>query len=98
MLLVHETMEVIRTTVDESSVGYITLFSGHCRLGEARNKSDNILNYTMIYSGEALELSFNSNEFGRDVCVAKMSLTLNEPSWNVFGSNLHTTSNTCTSS
>lgn len=56
MLLVHETMVVIRTTVDENQVGYITLFSGHCRLGEARNKSDNILNYTMIYSGEAFSL------------------------------------------
>ena len=31
-------------------------------------------------------------------CVAKMSLTLNSPIWNVIGSNLHTTSDACTSS
>ena len=31
-------------------------------------------------------------------CGAKMSLTLNSPIWDVIGSNLHTTSDACTSS
>ena len=59
---------------------------------DATSKYSRIKFHSVTHTLENGSFSYNFST----TCVAKMSLTLDEPSYNILCPNLHTTSNTCT--